>query len=205
MSLSIKIKIPACLVRILTFPLLIFLKLRYGPSARFIYIARLKFAIVDASLYDRLRCYNWRLNRSNRTWYACATLYVGSRRPHKLIWMHHLVLPPPPGLLIDHHNHNGLDNRLTNLRPASHAQNVQNTRKQKPKSSSKYKGVDYVKATGKFRARIKIADRRLFLGSFISEIDAAVAYNNAAKQYFGEFACLNELKCIKRKAESPAS
>jgi DUF971 family protein len=98
---------------------------------------------------------------------------------------------PPEGLLIDHRNHNGLDNRLTNLRPATPAQNIQNARKQKPRTTSKYKGVDFVKPTGKYRARIAVDGQRLFLGSFANQLDAARAYDEAAKKYFGIFACLN--------------
>jgi hypothetical protein len=189
--INFKLSIPQWLVRILASPLLLCYRLYYGQSARFIYIARLKFAVVDADLYERLRWYNWRLCRSNRTYYAFATAYCGQGRPPKIIWMHHLVLPPPAGLLIDHRNHNGLDNRLTNLRPATPAQNIQNARKQKPRTTSKYKGVDFVKPTGKYRARIAVDGHRLFLGSFTSELDAAHAYDEAAKLHFKEYACLN--------------
>ncbi|MGD0077591.1 MAG: HNH endonuclease [Sedimentisphaerales bacterium] len=230
MSAKFTITVPSWLANIILWPLLLCYRLYYGQSARFIYIARFKFAVVDADLYERLRWYNWRLCRSNRTWYAFATAYCGPCRPPKIIWMHRLVYSrsvaqtptpfdvfrsrsvaqqslafgdgfvktqqnsvgaPPEGLLIDHRNHNGLDNRLTNLRPATPAQNIQNARKQKPKSTSKYKGVDFVKPTGKYRARIAVDGHRLFLGSFNSEIDAAKAYDLAAKQYFEGFACLN--------------
>jgi hypothetical protein len=89
--INFKLSIPQWLVRILASPLLLCYRLYYGQSARFIYIARLKFAVVDADLYERLRWYNWRLCRSNRTYYAFATAYCGPCRPPKIIWMHRLV------------------------------------------------------------------------------------------------------------------
>jgi hypothetical protein len=105
--------------------------------------------------------------------------------------MHRQIVNPPDDLLVDHHNHNGLDNRRFNLRLATDSTNQQNARKRITKTTSRFKGVDFVKATGKWRARIAVNGRRLFLGSFDSELEAALAYDAAARKYFGEYACLN--------------
>jgi hypothetical protein len=191
MKLNFKISVLFWLNRIILWLSLQYHRLLFGCDARFIYIAKLRFAVVDSADYDFLRSFKWRLSRSDRTYYAFTT--VPRPRPlyPRVIWMHHLVLQPPRGLLIDHRNHNGLDNRPGNLRLATHIENNRNMRKQKPKSTSRYKGVDRVKATGKYRARIAVAGHRLFLGSFNDELSAAKAYDQAAVKYFGEFACLN--------------
>jgi hypothetical protein len=107
--------------------------------------------------------------------------------------MHRQVANPPDDLLVDHINHNGLDNRRSNLRFATDSTNQQNARKSITKTTSRFKGVDFVKPTGKWRARISVAGKRLFLGSFTDELDAALAYDNAARKYFGEYACLNNV------------
>ena len=187
----IEINVPNWLDRICTWFILTYYRFRFGQSVCFIRIKKFRFAIVDRYDYNRLRQYKWRLNRSNRTFYAFCTRSRGPLLRPQVLWMHHLVLPPPDGLLVDHRNHNGLDNRRSNLRLATYSENIQNARKTISKTSSRYKGVDRVRATGKFRARVVVSGKRLFLGSFDSEIDAAKAYDAAAKQYYGEYACTN--------------
>jgi hypothetical protein len=61
---------------------------------------------------------------------------------------------------------------------------------QKP-SRSRYKGVDWAKDMKRWRARILVNGKRIYLGSFENEIDAAKAYDEAAKRYHGDFAALN--------------
>lgn len=191
MRFILKIKLPSWLQRLLISALLFFYRLRFGSSACFIYIARLRFAVVDPADYDKLINFKWRLCRSGRIRYAFCTLSRAPLLPPKALFMHHLVLTPPPGFCIDHINHNGLDDRLQNLRIATPSENHQNTRKTKSKTSSKYKGVDFVKPTRKWRARIALNTKRLFLGSFTDELSAAKAYDEAAIRYFKEYACLN--------------
>jgi len=188
---TFQIKAPNWFGRLCLCVVLFYYRLRFGHSVCFIHIKKFRFAIVDPYDYDRLRRYKWRLNRSNRTYYAFRTVSRGPLFRPQVLWMHHTILPPPDGYLTDHRNHNGLDNRRSNLRIATYSENVQNARKTKSKTSSRYKGVDFVKATGKWRARICVAGYRIFLGSFDSELEAALAYDTAAKLYFGQFACLN--------------
>lgn len=191
MKVRFAIHVPNWPDRICTWFILMYYRLRFGHSVCFIHIKKFRFAIVDPYDYDYLRRFKWRLCRSNRTFYAFRTVSRGPLLRPQVLWMHHEILPPPDGLLVDHKNHNGLDIRRENLRLATYAENIQNARKTRAKTSSRYKGVDYVKATGKWRARICVNGRRIFLGSFDSELDAALAYDEAAKKYFGEYACTN--------------
>ena len=108
--------------------------------------------------------------------------------------MHRLIMDPiPDGMQVDHVNHNGLDNRKKNLRICTSQQNTWNA--QKPKlnreSSSQYKGVSWYKRYNKWVARGTHDGKRITLGYYNCEKEAARAYDAAAKKYFGEYAHLN--------------
>ena len=105
--------------------------------------------------------------------------------------MHRRVIHIPKHLLCDHLNRSGLDNRKTNLRPATVSQNLSNRHKTKSKTRSKYKGLEWDKAQRKWKARIQHQGRKIYLGSFTSQTSAAKAYDTAAKKYHGQFAALN--------------
>ena len=98
--------------------------------------------------------------------------------------MHILLMGRP---LIDHINHNGLDNRRNNLCYATKAQNAANTRVRSDSKASQFKGVGWRAHAGKWVART----RKAHLGYFENEIDAARAYDRAAREEFGEYAYLN--------------
>jgi hypothetical protein len=106
--------------------------------------------------------------------------------------MHRLIMAPPAGLCVDHINHDGLDNRRCNLRICTQRENSSNMRAHRD-SNSPFKGVCYEKAFSRWRASIGFKGVTIYLGIFPSEIDAALAYNEAALKYHGEFACLNDV------------
>lgn len=99
------------------------------------------------------------------------------------------------GERVDHINHDKLDNRRENLRLATHQQNKWNVPKQKHRDgrqpTSQYKGVSLYKSNGKWTASIKAGERNIRLGYFLTEEEAARAYDAAAREHFGEFAYLN--------------
>lgn len=106
----------------------------------------------------------------------------------------HILLVGPGG--VDHVNHNGLDNRRTNLRSGAQWQNRGNARKPKINrlggvTSSGYKGVSRQSGRNRWRATIRSNSASMNLGSFVDEIEAARAYDRAALEVFGTFACLN--------------
>jgi hypothetical protein len=106
--------------------------------------------------------------------------------------MHRIILNAPPHLVVDHINHNGLDNRKANLRLCTVAQNNQNTRPHaNPNKLSKYKGVSLDKNRNLYIALIHRNKKNYYLGRFKNETDAAKAYDKKAAELFGEFAYLN--------------
>lgn len=107
---------------------------------------------------------------------------------HRLAWFYvHGEWPPSQ---IDHINCEKADNRIANLRLATRSQNQAN-RGVQPNNTSGFKGVTWCGPRGKWRAEIKVNRRKVCLGSFERLEDAAVAYEHAAKRYFGEFARIN--------------
>ena len=109
----------------------------------------------------------------------------------KVVWMHREIMKAGDREFCDHINRNGLDNRKANLRLATRSQNAWNRRKAKIESRSKYKGVSWYNRGKRWNARIHVNRKEKFLGIFADEIEAAKAYDAAARKCFGEFAQLN--------------
>jgi hypothetical protein len=103
--------------------------------------------------------------------------------------MHRQILRADNGLEVDHKDGDGLNNTHCNLRLCSHAENMHNRLKQE--HSSRYKGVRWDVAHRKWRSEIKISYKKIYLGYHLSETEAALAYDEAAIKYHGQFARLN--------------
>jgi hypothetical protein len=139
-----------------------------------------KFALVDDEDYEELMKYKWRVNS------------VGYAVRGYSISMHRLIMNCDKGLLVDHINHEPLDNQKRNLRICTTSQNGMN-RVPKKGGTSKYKSVYFNKAAKKWRASIMINGKSIHLGTFNTELEAAQAYNAKAKELFGEFAHINKI------------
>lgn len=147
------------------------------------------FALVDDIDYIELAKYNWHAQKSNKgAIYAQRTFLVNGKQ--KLLKMHIAILGSIDGMQIDHRNGDGLDNQRHNIRHCTHTENQRN-RKLNSNSTSGYKGVSWCKRSSKWRAHITHNSKLIHLGLFTCIIKAAKAYNEAAKDRFGEFARLN--------------
>lgn len=152
---------------------------KYGP----------KTILFDDEDYDLVCKYTWYLACCKGCYYASTTCMKNNKLTH--IRMHRLIMNvDDPNILIDHKNHNGLDNQRENLRIANKTTNSANSFKRQ-NTSSKFKGVYWSKKRNKWIANIQFKDYRKNLGGFIHEIDAAKAYDKKAIELFGQFAKLN--------------
>jgi len=195
----IRIRIPTWLEKSLVLLLLLYRRLRYGCAFRKIPLTQGKFAIVDFEDYERLANYKWFLSESPTSSYAARWQRCRPGGFRKKIWMHREVIDIPKHMLCDHVNGYGLDNRAANLRPATVSQNLCNRPKTKAKTRSKYKGLEWNKTQRKWKVRIQCNGRKIYLGSFSNQIDAARAYDKKAKALFGQFARLNFPNVILRR------
>jgi|HubBroStandDraft_2_1064218.scaffolds.fasta_scaffold00039_36 hypothetical protein len=167
-------------------------------GARWIPLTQGKFALVDADRFAELNEFTWFAAKATKSGelYACRGI-VENGRSLRTQSLHRQVLDiTDPGIHVDHKNGKTLDCRRNNLRVATRSGNGANRRKFRThkgqKWSSKYKGVTFRPTEGnRWLAMIRFNDVRHRIGLFDDEIDAAKAYDAAARNNFGEFACLN--------------
>lgn len=146
-----------------------------------------KFAIVDDEDFIYLMQWNWFTIKPENRFYA-----VCDERGNKTILMHRAIMKmsDDDDREVKHLDGNGLNNTRENLLILTHAQSRQGIEKRSDNTSG-YKGVFWRKDNNKWMAAIGYENRDIYLGMFVDKIEAARAYDVAAKKYFGEFANLN--------------
>lgn len=149
-------------------------------------------ALVDDEDFDRVNQFKWYGYKNGRTTYCIRNIRINGKRSSQSL--HHFILNIQNAKLnkieVDHISGNGLDNQKHNLRVCSHSENMMNQRSKK-NGSSKFVGVSWNKRDNNFQSEIRYNGIRYYLGTYKSEIDAARAHDNKAKELFGEFANLN--------------
>ncbi|HIJ67571.1 MAG TPA: hypothetical protein HPP87_10855 [Planctomycetes bacterium] len=164
-----------------------------AEGAKLIPLTQGKVAIVDAADYERVSKYKWYAKKGWRTYYAVRGKLIDKNSKNVLVkktTMHRWLMKAPLNKLVDHRDHNGLNNRRGNLRLATPEENARN-RRVKLTSGLEYKGVFHHKKREVFEAAIWHKGKRIYLGRFKRKTDAARAYDKKAIELYGEFACLN--------------
>ena len=194
MKVNLTIGIPVWLDKICTWPVTMYRLWKFGFPYRKIYLGESEWAILDQQDYYTFGNFKWSLGGNGKKFYAVRGVKdeIGEI---KIVRLHRQIIEAPDGLLVDHRNGNGLDNRRTNLRIATQSQNMQNRQKRK-NSTSRFIGVWFVKNKNRWESRITYQGKRIWLGRFDNEIEAAKTYDAAARKYHGEFARLNFMEEI---------
>ncbi len=163
-------------------------------SVKQIPLTQCKIALVDEKDYERVSQFKWYAHKSNNTtFYAVRNSSTSGGKKRARIYMHRFILGlTRSNILADHKDRDGLNNQRKNLRITDKKGNAGNT-VMKPKKYSSFKGVCFRNDTNKWIAHIHINMIQKNLGNFVSEKEAALAYNRAARQHFGKFALLNEI------------
>jgi hypothetical protein len=148
-----------------------------------------KTALIDEEDFLAVSQYKWAaINAQGGRWYAMAYhSYEGGKQRQLLL--HRFIMQPPDDVLVDHINGNGLDCRRSNMREATHTQNMRNRRKNTAPSSSRFKGVCF--KANRWEVSINTDDGPHYIDRFEDEEEAAHAYDSAARHFHGAFARLN--------------
>jgi hypothetical protein len=155
------------------------------PSIRHVELTRGFVAIVDVGDYEWLNGFNWFATLSKNGPYAYRTIQINGRGAS--LTMHRLITGAEPGEIVDHKDGNTLNNRRSNLRKCTQAQNLMNARLRSDNESG-VKGVHFDRFRNKWAAFISINGRSKNLGRFATIDEAKSAYASAAVIHFGEFA-----------------
>lgn len=144
-----------------------------------------KIAIIDDSDYPLVSRHKWYAIFDGWNWYAGRKFNKRQQR------MHNFLMRPPISVVIDHRDGNGLNNQRRNLRICTRSENLHRMREKQP-HSSRFKGVSWVKKNQKWRAQIRGNFSVVYLGLYEDEREAALRYDGAAMEYFGEHALTNK-------------
>ncbi len=145
-----------------------------------------KYALIDEADFGLVSDKKWCADKANTGDNYYATTSMG----RKHIRMHRLIMDAKKGEHTDHINGDTLDNRRSNLRICTHAENCRNQHVRN-RGTSQYKGVSWSEDRRKWLVQIKVNYKTIPLGRFRNEIYAAGVYDKAAVKYFGEYANLN--------------
>lgn len=139
------------------------------------------WAMVDDEDAERVLAHTWRYQTNGNSVYA-------KGRPGLL---HRFVVSAPKGSIVDHRNGDTLDCTRANLRFATPSESTGNTQKTDSATSSRFKGVYWDNTKRRWKATIHEQGEKIELGHYRIETDAAYAYDDAARERWGAFACVN--------------
>lgn len=166
-------------------------QIRIDGDLAYVPLTRGYVAVIDAADVPLVDGCNWfthvkkRADGSIRGAYA-VRMAPRTGPPPRFIYMHRLICGTPDGFETDHIDGDSMNNRRSNLRPASAMQNRHN-QGNRVDNKSGYKGVCWAASRGKWQAKIGVAGKQKHLGRFESAEDAHAAYCKASAELHGEF------------------
>lgn len=140
---------------------------------------------IDHDDLEKIYNIKWHIDQTTENYFRVVASVNG--RP---LLMHRHILCAKPGEIIDHINGDTFDNRKINLRFCTSSENSMN---QKVKPGKKYKGIYFDKSRKLWAAQITAAGKTKTIGRYLTDKQAAIAYNEIAKKLHGDFAKLNEV------------
>lgn len=145
-------------------------------------------AIVDDADYGWLTEYKWQalVNVKRNVTHVYAIRSVKTARGRGVLMMHRAILPPPPGMLIDHINFSGLDNRRENLRVCTPSQNT--ARKRLVNNSYGLRGIEYRGGPRPWHGIVIKDGQRHYTDYVATPAEAVTARDALMIQLHGEFA-----------------
>lgn len=159
---------------------------------KIISLTRGMVTMVDDDDYDFLIRWKWHSLKGRNTFYAARGYYNRDIKNMSKIFMHNVLLPKKDGLLVDHKDMDGLNNQKSNLRYATKGENMRNIRH---RGKSKYRGVTEMKVGLKrWMAQITIDKKKINIGYFYSETEAAIAYNEYLIKTNDKFSIINNIE-----------
>ncbi len=163
-----------------------FRPIRVEGDIAFIPLTKGYEATIDAADVALAAGFHWYATKSLHTTYAERSCKRDGRRTS--VSLHRTILGEPAGAKVDHEDGDGLNNRRSNLRRASHSENLRNQRRRADNTSG-FKGVSPSRRTSrKWTARITIEGQRKRLGYFDTPEEAHAAYVEASRRLHGNFA-----------------
>lgn len=150
-----------------------------------------EFAYCDDQDYELVSAYWWATVRSGQNLYAVHSRKATNTRAKVSLMMHRLILGVADRRVrVDHIDGNGLNNCRSNLRICTQRENLGNQRKRGV--TSRFKGVcRYPSKTKPWQVKITVNYRLIHVGNFADEVEAALAYDEAARSVFGQYARVN--------------
>lgn len=131
-----------------------------------------KFALVDDEDFEWLNQWKWCAAKSKKFVYAVRKV------KKKMLYLHRFITSAPKGKVVDHLNHDTLDNRRTNLRVCSYRENNLNLKELDAKNKSGVSGVQWLKQSKKWGAFMNSRGKTLCIGKFDSLEEAGMAVIN---------------------------
>lgn len=151
-----------------------------------------KYTIVDDMDYVFLM--QWQ-------WYATAFGHVvrsGYDKTH--VFMHRVLCQPPANMVVDHVDRDPLNNQKGNLRIVSQSLNARNTTPAYNQTSP-FKGVSLT--SNRWQAKITINDQPVVIGRYLTQREAAIAYNRVARKLFGDNNYMNDVSILSPESDPP--